>query len=137
MAFTKTAAASLIIFISLDLLWLSIIARPFYLKHFGYLAQVENGKIVFNMYAGVSAQIIISIALVSVITLALNAKDTLLTSVAAGALAGFALYATYDLTNLSFIKGYGMLMSAVDIAWGTMQGVFAGFYVYFFARYFS
>lgn len=136
-AFIKTAAVSAIIFIVLDLIWLAGIASPFYLKHFGYLARIENGKIVFNMYAGLSAQVIISLTLVSVITLALNTQNTLLTSVIAGALAGFALYATYDLTNLSFVKGYGVFMSVVDMAWGTMQGIFAGFYVYFLIRYFS
>lgn len=136
-SFIKTAALSAVIFIVLDLLWLGVIASPFYLKHFGYLARVENGKIVFNMYAGLSAQIIISLALVSVITLALNTQNTLLTSVVTGALAGFALYATYDLTSMSFVKGFGLLMSVVDIAWGTMQGIFAGFYVYFLTKYFS
>jgi len=136
-AFFKTAAVSVVIFIILDLVWLAVIASPFYIKHFGYLAQVENGKIIFNIYAGVSAQIIISLALVSVITLALNAQNTLITSVITGALTGFAIYATYDLTNMSFIKGYGLLMSLVDIAWGTMQGIFAGIYVYFLTKYFS
>ena len=135
--FVKTAAVSVIIFVILDLIWLAVIASPFYLKHFGYLAQVENGKIVFNLYAGFLAQVIISLAIVSVITLALNTWHALPASVIAGAITGFALYATYDLTNLSFVKGYGVLMSIVDIAWGTMQGIFAGFYVYFLTKYFS
>ncbi len=135
--FIKTAVVSVFIFIILDMLWLAVIASPFYLKHFGYLASVENGKIVFNLYAGIFAQVIISLAIVSVITLAINMQNSLFTSVTAGALTGFALYATYDLTNLSFVKGYGVLMSVVDIAWGTMQGIFAGFYVYFLTKYFS
>ena len=135
--FVKIAAVSAVIFIALDLLWLAVVASPFYLKHFGYLAQVENGKIVFNLYAGLLAQVIISLAIVSVISLALRSNDSLLTSVISGALAGFALYATYDLTNLSFVKGYGVLMSVVDIAWGTLQGVFSGFYVFFLMKYFS
>lgn len=135
--FLKTAVLSVFIFIFLDLSWLAVIASPFYLKHFGYLARVENGKIVFNMYAGISAQVIIALTLVSVISLALNAQNTLVTSVVAGALTGFALYVTYDLTNMSFVKDYGLLMSVVDIAWGTMQGIFAGLYVYFLTKYFS
>ncbi len=136
-AFVKTAVLSAVIFVILDLLWLAVIARPFYLKHFGYLSNVENGRIVFNLYAGILAQVIISLAIVSVITLALNTQNRLSVSVIAGALAGFALYATYDLTNLSFVKGYGVLMSVVDIAWGTMQGVFSGLYVFFLLKYFS
>ena len=137
LSFVKTAVISAVIFIILDLLWLAVIASSFYLRHFGYLAEVENGKIVFNLYAGIMAQVVISLAIVSVITLAISTQNTLPASVIAGALTGFALYATYDLTNLSFVKGYGVLASVVDIAWGTMQGVFAGFYVYYLTKYFS
>ena len=54
-----------------------------------------------------------------------------------GAAAGFAMYATYDLTNLSFVRGYPLLMSAVDIAWGTAQGACAGVYVYHLMRLWS
>jgi uncharacterized membrane protein len=72
-----------------------------------------------------------------VIVLALSAANTVIASTAAGAAAGFALYATYDLTNLSFIRGYPVLMSAVDIAWGTFQGAFAGVYVFYLIRLFA
>lgn len=133
----KTAAVSVFIFIILDMLWLALIASPFYLKHFGYLAQVENGKIVFNLYAGIGAQVIISLGLSAVITLALNTQNTLLTSIITGAAAGFVIYGTYDFTNMSFVKGYGLLMSLVDVAWGTTQGFFAGIYVFFLNRFFS
>lgn len=136
-AYLKTAAVSVIIFIILDMLWLAKIASPFYLKHFGYLAEVENGKILFNLYAGIGAQVIISLGLSAVITLALNTQNTLLTSVITGAAAGFVIYGTYDFTNMSFVKDYGLLMSLVDVAWGTTQGIFAGLYVYFLTRFFS
>ncbi|HQO39102.1 MAG TPA: DUF2177 family protein [Spirochaetota bacterium] len=135
--FLKTAAVSVIIFIFLDMLWLAIIASPFYLKHFGYLARVENDKIVFNLYAGIFAQAIISLGLSAVITLALNTQNSLLTAIITGAFAGFVIYGTYDFTNMSFVKGYSLLMSLVDVAWGTTQGIFAGIYVYFLSRFFS
>lgn len=135
--FLKTAAVSIVIFIVLDMLWLAVIAKSLYFKHFSYLATVENGKIVFNLFAGILAQIIISLAITAVIALTLSTHHSLVASIAAGALAGFALYATYDLTNLSFVKGYGVLISIVDIAWGTAQGVFAGFYVFYLIKYFS
>ncbi len=132
-----TALAAVVIFIALDLLWLAIIARRLYFKYFSYLAKIKNGGIVFNLYAGIAAQAVISCALTGVIVLALHAANTMIVSVAAGAAAGFALYATYDLTNLSFIRDYSVTISAVDIAWGTFQGAFAGVYVFYFIRLFS
>jgi uncharacterized membrane protein len=36
-----------------------------------------------------------------------------------GAFFGFVLYATYDLTNLTFIVNYPVKFVFVDILWGT------------------
>jgi uncharacterized membrane protein len=35
-----------------------------------------------------------------------------------GALFGFVTYATYDLTNLSTLKGFPVKLVVVDMAWG-------------------
>jgi uncharacterized membrane protein len=59
------------------------------------------------------------------------------TAIAIGLFSGFVLYCTYDLTNLSFVKGYPVAITIIDIAWGTAQGFFAGFYVFFLTRFFS
>lgn len=136
-AFYRTAAVSVVIFILLDMLWLALIARRFYFKHFSYLATIKDGKIVFNLSAGITAQVVIAVGLVCAIVLALAAGSTAMISVIVGAAAGFAMYATYDLTNLSFVRGYPLLMSVVDIAWGTAQGACAGVYVYYLMRWWS
>ncbi len=36
------------------------------------------------------------------------------------AVLGFAAYGTYDMTNLSTLKGWPILLSMVDVAWGTV-----------------
>jgi uncharacterized membrane protein len=36
-----------------------------------------------------------------------------------GAFFGFVTYATYDLTNLSTVKDWPVLVTVVDLAWGT------------------
>lgn len=133
--FIKIAVISALIFVILDLLWLAGIANNLYFKHLGYLADIRDGKIVFNLKAGLAIQVIIAVALVFFISMALLIKNSLFNSVIVGALSGFFLYATYDLTNLSFIKGYGLYIAIIDIAWGTAQGLFAGVYVYFLTRF--
>lgn len=136
-AFYRTAAVSVVIFILLDMLWLAVVARRFYFKHFSHLATIRDGKIVFNLYAGIAAQVVIAVGLVCAIVLALAAGSTAPIQVIVGAGAGFAMYATYDLTNLSFVRGYPLLMSVVDIAWGTAQGACAGVYVHYLMRLWS
>ena len=135
-AFLKIAAISIFIFIVLDMLWLAVAARRLYFSQMSYLASVENGRIVFNLPVGILAQAIIALGLAVFVSLALMVENRLFAAVGTGAFPGFALYCTYDLTNLSFVKGYPVLISVVDIAWGTAQGLFAGVYVFYLTRFF-
>lgn len=135
-AFIKISLVSTVIFVILDLLWLALIANKIYFNSLGYLADIKDGKIVFNLKAGLTIQVIIAAGLVFFISMALQLNNTLMTSMTAGAVSGFILYATYDMTNLSFIKGYTLYITIIDMAWGTAQGFFAGIYVYFLTKFF-
>jgi uncharacterized membrane protein len=135
--FAKVAGLSIIIFVVLDLIWLSQIARAIYFRHMRYLAAVENNRIVFNLPAGLCVQVIIALGLSVFVSLGLLVQNTLGTALVVGAFSGFVLYCTYDLTNLSFVKGYPLAITIIDIAWGTAQGFFSGLYVYHLTKYFS
>ncbi len=135
-AFIKISLVSAVIFIILDLLWLAVVANKIYFNSLGYLAEIKDGKIVFNLKAGITVQVIIAVGLVFFISMALQLNNTLMTSMTVGAISGFILYATYDMTNLSFIKGYTLYITLIDMAWGTAQGFFAGIYVYFLTKFF-
>ena len=135
--FLKVAVCAILIFIVLDLIWLSVAARSLYFKHMSYLAAIENGRIVFNLPVGLSVQAIIALGLAVFVSLGLLVENTLPTAVIIGAFSGFVLYCTYDLTNLSFVRNYPVAITVIDIAWGTAQGIFSGFYVFYLTRYFS
>ncbi len=136
-AFFKVAGISIVIFIILDLLWLAVIAQPIYFRQLGYLASIENGRITFNLPVGLLVQAIIAVGLAVFISMGLLIDNRLTVAIGVGAFSGFVLYCTYDLTNLSFIKGYPVSVTLIDIAWGTAQGIFAGFYVFYLTRIFS
>jgi uncharacterized membrane protein len=135
--FLKVAGISIVIFVVLDLIWLSVIARTIYFKHMGYLAAIENDRIVFNLPVGLSVQIIIALGLAVFVSLGLLVENNPGTAIAIGVFSGFVLYCTYDLTNLSFVRGYPVAITVIDIAWGTAQGFFSGLYVYYLTKYFS
>ncbi|MBN1500591.1 MAG: DUF2177 family protein [Spirochaetes bacterium] len=134
--FFKVLFLSIVIFIILDYLWLAVIARKLYFDQLSYLANVANGEIVFLLPVGILVQAIIAAGFSVFISIALQVKRDLLTSIITGAFLGFVLYCTYDLTNLSFVKGYKVFISIIDITWGTAQGVFAGIYVYYLNKLF-
>jgi len=136
--FMKIVATSAILFILLDFLWLAVIASAWYRHTLGYLADLDSqGKIIFNIPFGLIAQVVISLALSAVIMMALHIDDRLIVAVGCGAFIGFAIYATYDFTNLSFVKGWPLWIALLDVCWGTLQGILAGIYVFYFHRYFS
>jgi len=135
--FIKIGLTSAIVFVLLDFLWLAIIASAWYRQTLGFLAELDpQGKIIFNIPFGLIAQVVISLALSAVIMLALQVDNRLVVALGWGAFIGLAIYATYDFTNLSFVKGWTIWISLLDVAWGTLQGALAGLYVFYLNRWF-
>ena len=122
------------IFIILDVLWLSVIARKLYLRQLGFLAEIRNNRVKFKLPAGVLAQTIIALGLASLVALSNQVHNSACSSILVGGIGGFVIYATYDLTSLSFIKGWPIPITIIDITWGTCQGIMAGLYVHHFLR---
>ncbi|MDZ4844963.1 MAG: DUF2177 family protein [Chitinophagales bacterium] len=129
--FLKIAAISAVLFILLDMLWIGFLASKMYSEQLGYLAELRSGKVIFNLPVGLLVQAVISLGLSVIILLALQLDDRLVISLAIGAFTGFVIYFTYDFTNYSFVKGWSLYVSVIDVAWGTLQGLLAGAYVYF------
>ena len=102
--FFKIAFAGAAIFIIIDLIWLALVVPKLYLNQLGYLAEIVDGKIKFNLPIGHVTQLIIGLGLAFFVTLGLKIDNTLGTGIMVGAIAGFVTYITYDLTSLSFSK---------------------------------
>jgi uncharacterized membrane protein len=51
-----------------------------------------------------------------------------------GAFFGFVAYATYDLTNQATIQGWPVLVTVVDLAWGTFLTAVASIVAYFILK---
>lgn len=121
-------------FISLDMIWLGIIAKEYYFRHLSYLATVKNDGITFNLPVGILTQAIIATCLFITISVVHLLKPDIKLTIAMGVFIGFSIYATYDLTNLSYIKNWPVELSLVDIAWGCFQGATAGILVFWLHR---
>ncbi len=103
------------IFIALDLVWLTVVAENFYAQQLGYLMTTTPNLAA----AGIFYLIYIVTLLTLVITPALKARS-LQQAMMNGALFGLCAYATYDLTNLATIEDWPMLVTVVDLIWGTV-----------------
>lgn len=106
--------STLVVFATLDTLWLGIVARGFYQAELGSLRAPEIKLWAALLFYAVYAAGIVIFAVMP----ALRA-DSLATALLMGGLLGFFGYATYDLTNLATLRDWPLRMSLVDMAWGT------------------
>jgi uncharacterized membrane protein len=105
------------IFLVIDMIWLVFVARGFYKRHLGPLMapKVNWGA------AGLFYLFFIVGLLVFAIRPALLSGAPV-QALFYGALLGFISYATYDLTNLATLKDWPMIVTVVDLVWGTVLG---------------
>lgn len=120
----KIWSISAIIFIALDMFWLGLIAKNIYAKNLGFLG--KDGQISFNLPVGLLTQVIIITGIFLVLIKILNPSSSIQEAISWGALLGFTIYATYDLTNYSFVDKWPLSITIIDVLWGTFQGSIAG-----------
>ena len=61
-------------------------------------------------------------------------KNSWLHALLFGALFGLITYATYDLSNLATLKDWPLLVTIVDLAWGSFLAASVSSVTYFIAR---
>lgn len=111
--FLKLYLIALPVFLAIDMVWLTLVAKDFYAKQIGFL-MAKNP----NLLAAFIFYLIFIIGLVVfVITPALD-KGMWTYALLAGAFFGLVTYATYDLTNLATVKDWPLVITIVDLIWG-------------------
>jgi uncharacterized membrane protein len=96
-----------------DAIWLSVVASKFYKSQIGGLLLEKP-----NMTAAVIFYVIYVVGIVAFVLSPALEKDSWQYALGYGALFGFVAYATYDLTNLSTLKGFTTKLVIVDMLWG-------------------
>lgn len=99
----------------LDIVWLSVLAKPIYQRGIGHLMAAQPNLIYASLFYLVYALGLMWFALIP----NRHYKSLKSTFVAAAAF-GFFVYASYDLTNLALLNGWPLSLSLLDITWGTL-----------------
>ena len=110
-----TFAATAIVMIALDLLWISVVARSLYQQGIGHLMAERPNLVVALLFYAVFA-----LGLCVFVVWPQDSAAPWGRTLASGALFGFFAYATYDLTNLATLKNWPITLSLVDMAWGSI-----------------
>lgn len=112
---------TLVIFLAIDMVWLTVIAKKLYADKLGYLMAPKA-----NLLAALLFYLLFVLGLtVFVVTPAL-AAGSWARALGYGLFFGLVTYATYDLTNLATVRDWPLLITVIDLAWGAaVSGVTA------------
>jgi uncharacterized membrane protein len=113
--FIKLFLIALPVFFAVDLIWLIFVARSFYQKQIGFLMKPD-----INWPAAIIFYLLFIAGLVTFVISPAVDKHSWVHAILFGALFGLITYATYDLTNLATIKGWPLLVTVVDLTWGSV-----------------
>jgi uncharacterized membrane protein len=111
----KTYVIALVVFLVLDAIWLGVIAPRFYQAQIGFL-MADHPK---WLAAGVFYLFFVAGLVLLVVSPGIR-EGALGKAALRGALFGLVTYATYDLTNLATVEGWPLLVTVVDLGWGTV-----------------
>lgn len=127
--YIKLYFATLLVFFAIDMVWLGLVARNFYAKHLGFLMGPTNWLAAFIFYLLFILGILVFVEVPGV------KEGSLAMTLVRAALFGLITYATYDLTNLATIKDWPLLVTVVDMIWGTILSTLVSLASFFIARW--
>lgn len=105
--------AAAVVFLGLDLLWLGLVARPWYAALLGdLLAEDPRAGAAVAFYAVYVA------GLVHFVTAPAVRAGSLRSAVLGGGFLGLVCYAAWDLTSLAVLADFPALLVPLDLAWG-------------------
>jgi uncharacterized membrane protein len=107
--------ASAVVFFGLDLLWLGLLARGFYVRQMGDLLRDPPNLGIAGLFYLVYVGGIVLFAVLPALQ-GQSWRSALLLGLALGVVA----YGTYDLTNLATLRRWPPALAAVDLAWGSL-----------------
>ncbi len=126
--FIKLYSIALPLFFATDMVWLGLVAKNFYKSQIGFLMKPD-----INWTAAILFYLLFIVGLVLYVIMPSMEKGSWVHALLLGAFFGFITYSTYDLTNLATLRDWPLLVTIVDLAWGTVLGGLVSVLTYFIA----
>ena len=102
----------------LDFLWLGVLMSGFYKKELGPFLRLSGDALAPIPWAAIVVYLAIPLGVVLFALPRVSRENLLTSSLFWGFMYGVILYAVYDMTNYSLLKGWPLKVSLIDICWG-------------------
>lgn len=103
------------VFLTIDLVWLGVIARRVYVHYMGHLLRTPPNWPVAGLFYGLFVVGLMIFAILPGLE-----QKSVAHAMKMGALFGFFTYMTYDLTNWAVLNNWPAGIVWIDILWGTV-----------------
>lgn len=113
MVYLKLYLSTFVAFLAIDMVWLGFVARPFYKKQLGFILAPKP-----NWSAAIIFYLLFVLGILVFVVVPGLRENSFKYILLYGAFYGLITYATYDLTNLSTLNQWPVLVTVVDIIWG-------------------
>ncbi len=130
MYYLKLYLLTLVIFLSIDMVWLLAVARGFYRKQIGYLLSDQP-----NLWAALFFYALFVAGLLVFVVLPALQAGSLTKALYLGLFFGLVTYGTYDLTNMATVKDWPWLLTIVDMTWGGVLATSVSSLAYLIGRW--
>ena len=114
LAWLSAYGTAALVFFGLDFLWLTAMTPAFYRPRLATLLLAEPRLGVAATFYLLYVAGIVQLAVMP------SLGSSWIAAFATGAVLGLVAYGTYDMTNLSTLKGWSLSISLVDMAWGAL-----------------
>jgi uncharacterized membrane protein len=127
--FFKLYLIALPVFFAIDMTWLGLIAKNFYRNQIGFLMKPD-----VNWPAAIIFYLLFIAGLIAFVISPATQKHSWHHALFYGAFFGLVTYATYDLTNLATTKDWPIMVTLVDLSWGTVLAASVSLITYFISE---
>jgi uncharacterized membrane protein len=114
--FIKLFTTAIICSLTLDLLWLGLIAKNLYEKNIGFLLRKSGGSLAPVWASAIIVYIAIALGIIFFVMP--KARGSLFEAFLWGAIFGAITYGIYDFTNHAILANWPLNIVIIDIAWG-------------------
>ena len=115
-----------LVFLGFDFIWLTQVALGMYRRELAGLLLDQPNLLIAGLFYLLFVAGLVILAVVP----ALNGGSWV-NALLMGAVLGLVAYGTYDITNLSTLKGWSLTVTLADLAWGTVLSSVAATAGYF------
>lgn len=127
--FLKVYLLTFIVFMVIEGIWLTLVAKDFYKKEIGYIMS-KSPKILPTILFS----LIFVFGLVFFVINPALAKDSWSYALLAGSILGLISYSTYDLTNHAALEGWPLKVTIVDLLWGLSMSAMVSSITFFILK---